>query len=138
MKLTCKGHIYDVQDAQMHSFCGQFLVLMSAGILGKWHPIIWSCISLWVFSYNFLRCFENNFLEHLYTVEKDSTVITRDSFKNYILACEISNQMHTNLEKRKVPPAFSGNIVQKWCSAQNFVLYLWLKFLKNTFKVVYT
>ena len=45
--------------------------------------------------------------------EKDSIAATRDSFKNCILARKISNQMHTNFEKRKVPQTASGNFAQK-------------------------
>ena len=51
MKWTCKRHTYERPGRQMHSFLTQFLVLMSACILAKLHPIIWSCISVWVFSY---------------------------------------------------------------------------------------
>ena len=47
------------------------------------------------------------------STKKDSLVTTRDSFKNCILACKIDNQMHTNLEKRKVPQAVSSNFFQK-------------------------
>ena len=48
------------------------------------------------------------FLEHLCTmdsinsIEKDSIAAAQDSFKNCILACKISNQMHTNFEKKKL------------------------------------
>ena len=34
--------------------------------------------------------------------EKDSIATTQDSFKDCILACKISNQMHTNFEKKTV------------------------------------
>ena len=47
------------------------------------------------------------------SVEKDSIAITSDSFKDCILACKISNQVHTDFEKRKVPQAASVNFVQK-------------------------
>ena len=47
------------------------------------------------------------------SIEKDSIATTPDSFKDCILACKISNQVHTNFEKRKVPQAASGNFVQK-------------------------
>ena len=69
------------------------------------------------------------FLEHLCkmtsisSIEKDSIAITPDSFKDYILACKISNQVHTNFEKRKVPQAPSGNSVQKWLFCKTYVLY---------------
>ena len=68
------------------------------------------------------------YLEHLCTmasislIEKDSIVPTRHSFKNYVLACKISNQMHTNFEEREVPQAVSGNFVKKWLSVGH-VLY---------------
>ena len=47
------------------------------------------------------------------SVKKDSIAPTRDSFKNCILACETSDQMHTNFQKRKISQAASGNFVQK-------------------------
>ena len=47
------------------------------------------------------------------SIEKDSIVTTPRSFKNFILTCKISNQMHTNFEKRKVPQAERDNIDQK-------------------------
>ena len=68
------------------------------------------------------------FLEHLCTMtsissfEKDSIVTTRDSFKNCILACKISNQTHTYFEKRKVPQTASGNFGQKWLFCKTYVL----------------
>ena len=36
------------------------------------------------------------------SIEKDFIATTPDSFKDCILACKISNQVHTDLEKRKV------------------------------------
>ena len=39
IKWTCKRHTYERPGRQMHSFRKQFLVLMSAGILAKLHPI---------------------------------------------------------------------------------------------------
>ena len=47
------------------------------------------------------------------SVENDSTATTLGSFKDCILACKVSNQVHTNIEKRKVPQPDSGNFVQK-------------------------
>ena len=47
------------------------------------------------------------------SIEKDSIITTQDSFKNCILACKISNKMHTNFVKRNVAQAASGNLVQK-------------------------
>ena len=47
------------------------------------------------------------------SIEKDSISTTGDSFKSCIVTCKISNQMHINFEKRKVPQAASGNFVQK-------------------------
>ena len=46
--------------------------------------------------------------------EKESITTAQDSFKDCIFACKISDQIHTNFEKRKVPQAASGNFVQKW------------------------
>ena len=90
------------------------------------------------------------FLEHLCTVafigsnEKDFIASTRDSCKACILACKISNQVHTNFKKRRVQQAASRNFVQKWLFCKTYVLYnIWFfyllqKFLKNTFEVGYT
>ena len=47
------------------------------------------------------------------SIEKDSIATTPDFFKDCILACKISIQVHTNFEERKVPQAASGNFVQK-------------------------
>ena len=47
------------------------------------------------------------------SIEEDSIATTPDSFRDCILTCKISNQVHTNFEKRKVPQAASGNFVQK-------------------------
>ena len=47
------------------------------------------------------------------SIENDSTATTLDSFKDCILACKVSNQVRTNIEKRKVPQPGSGNFVQK-------------------------
>ena len=57
------------------------------------------------------------------STEKDSIATTRDSFKDCILACKISNQMHTNFKKRKVPQAASGSFFQKWLFCKTYVLY---------------
>ena len=51
--------------------------------------------------------------------------------------------MHKNLEKRNVQQAASGSFLQKWLlcktwSVQYVLLYLWPKFLKNTFEVVHS
>ena len=64
----------------------------------------------------------------LSSIEKDTIVTTRDSFKDCMLACKIRNQMHTNFEKRKVPQAISNNFAQKWlfcktCSIHHLFLY---------------
>ena len=79
------------------------------------------------------------FLEHsckmasISSIEKDSIATTPDSFKDCLLACKISNQEHTNFQKRKVQQAASGNFVRKLlfcktCSVQYVLLYLWPKF----------
>ena len=47
------------------------------------------------------------------TTEKDSAAATPDSFKDSIIICKISNQVHTNFEKRKVQQAASSNFVKK-------------------------
>ena len=77
------------------------------------------------------------------SIEKNSTATTPDYFKDCILACKISNQVHTNFEKRKVPQAASGNFVQKWLLFKTYVLYnicffIGLCFFKNTFEIVHT
>ena len=85
------------------------------------------------------------FLEDLCTmvslssIEKDSIATTRDSFKDYILACKIRNQMYTNFEKRKVPQTVSGNIPQNSCSVRHtfctiFVLLSVAKVLEKHFR----
>ena len=56
------------------------------------------------------------------SIEKDSIATTRDSFKDCILACKISNQMHKSFEKRKVPQAASANFIQKWLFCKTYVL----------------
>ena len=45
------------------------------------------------------------------SIEKDSIAATQDSFKDCILACKSSNQMHTNFEKRKVAQTANDNFV---------------------------
>ena len=123
MKWTSKRHTYERPGRQMHSFevvfcCGHFLISSS------------------------------NILEHsckmasISSIEKDSIATTPDSFKDCLLACKISNQEHTNFQKRKVQQAASGNFVRKLlfcktCSVQYVFLYLWPKFQKNTFEVVH-
>ena len=47
------------------------------------------------------------------SIKEDSIATTPDSFKYCILACKISNQAHTDFEKRKVPQAASGNLFQR-------------------------
>ena len=72
-----------------------------------------------MFPYKLPQFGKRLYLEHLCTmasissVKKDSIAPTRDSFKNCILACETSDQMHTNFQKRKISQAASGNFVQK-------------------------
>ena len=57
------------------------------------------------------------------SIEKHSVATTPDSFKDCIIACKISNQVHTKLEKRKFQQAASGNFVQKWLFCKTYVLY---------------
>ena len=67
--------------------------------------------------HKFLKYFGKTFFRALVDdgfVEKNYITTTRDSFKDFIFACKIRNQMHTNFEKRKVPLIFSGNFAQKW------------------------
>ena len=45
------------------------------------------------------------------SIEKDSISVTQDSFKDCIVACKISNQMHTNFEKRKFAQTGNDNFV---------------------------
>ena len=47
----------------------------------------------------------------------------KDSFKDCIIARKISNQVHTNFEKRKVQQAARSNFVQKWPFHKTYVLY---------------
>ena len=73
------------------------------------------------------------------SIGKHSIAITRDSLKNCTLACKTRNKIHNNFEKRKVPKLFSGILVKNGCSACSVqCMYLWPKFLKNKFEVVYT
>ena len=87
MKWTWKRHTYERRGRQMHSFRTQFLILVSGGVLGKLHPIIWSCISLWMFPYKLPQFGKCLYLEHLCTMasisslKKDYIAPTRDSFK---------------------------------------------------------
>ena len=57
------------------------------------------------------------------SIEKGSIATTRDYFKNFELACKISNQMHTNFKKSKVPQATRGNFAPKWLFCKTDVLY---------------
>ena len=56
-----------------------------------------------------------------YSIEKDSIATTRDSFKDCILACKISNQMYIDLEKRKVPQAAvpQAKVPRNGCSVRH-------------------
>ena len=151
MKWTCKWHTYERPGLQMHSFPTHFLVLMPAGIVAKLQPIIWSCISLLMFSYKFLQYFETHLFRTLvyndlckFNWDRFRSNYSIDSFKDCLLACKISNQVPTNFEERKVPQAASGNFVQKWLLCKTNVLYNICFFicgqnsLKNMFEVVHT
>ena len=74
------------------------------------------------------------------SIEKDSIATTQDSFKDCILACKISNQMHTNFEKRKFAQTDNDNFVvlSDICSVQYLFFHLWQKFLQNMFEIVRT
>ena len=116
MKWTCKGrHTYECPRCQVDSFRTPFLVLMSAGIAAK-SEVVFRCGCFLTSSSTISKTL---LLKHLCTmafissIEKDYIAATGDSFKDCILTCKISNQLHTNLEKRKVPQAASGNFVQK-------------------------
>ena len=76
------------------------------------------------------------FLGHLGTIEKDSIATTPHSFKDCILACKISNQVHTNFEKKNVSQTASGNFIQKWLLCKTYVLYNVCFFIcgKNSWK----
>ena len=108
MKWTCKGHTYGHPGRQMHSFCTHILGLMFAAIVAKLHPIIFiSFVCVFLYVPPIFR--KHLFLEHFCTmasissIEKDSIAVTLDVFQYCILTCKISNQVHTNFEKRKVP-----------------------------------
>ena len=109
----------------MHSFRTQFLVFMSADIVAKLHPIIWSCIWLWVISYKFLQYFENTFFRTLvydgfYKFKRERFhSIYSGFFQSLYLGCKVSNQVNTNSQ----PLAASGNFVQKWLFCKKYVLY---------------
>ena len=72
------------------------------------------------------------------TTEKDSAAATPDSFKDSIIICKISNQVHTNFEKRKVQQAASSNFVQKWLFCKTYVLYIMCFFIcgQNSWKTL--
>ena len=57
------------------------------------------------------------------SMEKGSIATARDYFKNLVLACKISNQIHANFKKRKVPQAARGNFAQKWLFCKTDVLH---------------
>ena len=113
----------------MHSSRTQFLVFMSANIVAKLHPIIWSCIWLWMISYKFLQYFENTFFRTLvydgfykFKPERFHSIYS-GFFQSLYLGCKVINQVNTNFEKRNVPQAASGNFVQKWLFCKKYVLY---------------
>ena len=121
--------MYERPGRQMHSFRTQFLVLMSADIVAKLHPIIWSCIWLRVISYKFLQYFESTYFRTLayngfYKFKRERFhSIYSGFFQSLYLGCKVSNQVNTNFEKRNVPQAASGNFVQKWLVCKECVLY---------------
>ena len=77
----------------------------------------------------FLYCppifWKHLFLEHLCTmtsissIEKHSVATTPDSFKDCIIACKISNQVHTNLEKRKFNKQPAAILFRNDCSVRH-------------------
>ena len=66
------------------------------------------------------------------SIEKDYIATTRDSFNDCILACKISNQVHTNFKKRKVPQAGGGIFVQKWLFLRHmfYTIFVFLSMAK--------
>ena len=56
------------------------------------------------------------------SIEKDSIVTTRGSFKDYVIACKIGNQIHTKFKKRNILQATSESFAQKWLFCKTYVL----------------
>ena len=122
MKWTCKRHTYECTVRQRHSFRTQFLVFKSARISAKLQPeVVFRCGLFLISSSNISKTpfFRTLVYEGFY--KGCFYKVSRDSFKNCILACKISNQMHTNFEKRKVPQAASDNFVQKLLFCKTYV-----------------
>ena len=69
------------------------------------------------------------------SIEKDSIVITRDFFKDYMLVCNIGNQMHAKFQEKYFHQAVSARFAQKsfFCKRyeQNVLHYEWQKSLKS-------
>ena len=82
---------------------------------------------------------KNLFLEHLCkmvsisSIEKDSIATARDSFKDCIFTCNISNKMHTNVEKRKVSQAARVILLKNCCSVRHMfcTIFVHLKFFEK-------
>ena len=53
------------------------------------------------------------------SIEKDSIATTPDSFKDCILACKVSNQVHTNFEKRDVHKQPVAILFKNDCSVRH-------------------
>ena len=110
MKRTCKKVYICRPGRRMHSFCRQFLGIMSRKV-----PLIFR---------------KYLFKEHLgaiafiSSVEKDFIVTTQDFFKYCILGCKIRNQMRINFEKRKVLQAASRNFVHKTYVFYNICFFI--------------
>ena len=133
----------------MFSFCTQFLVLMFASIVAKLHPIIWSCILLWVFSYKFLQYYKNTFFRtivydgfykiRLLKILKQLLVILSKiaSFHVKLAIKCIQTSRKEKFHKQPVVILFKNDCSVRHMFCIIFV-YLWPKFLKIPFEVVHT
>ena len=102
----------------MQSFRKTFLGMMSPSISAKLHllsEVVFQCEFFLLSSSNISKTpfFRTLAMASISLIKKDYIATTRDSSKYDILVCKIRNQIHTNLEKKKVPQQASGNFGQK-------------------------
>ena len=118
MKWACKRHTYDVQASNAQLSYENFGSVVCSNFF-------------------FRILLHDGFFK--FNWEKDCIAATWDSFKDFILACKMRNQMYANFEKGKVPRAVISNFTQKWLCCKAYALfYLRPKFLNNTFEILCT
>ena len=134
---------------QIHSFCKQFLGLMSLGILAKLHPIIWSCISVWLLSCKFLQHFENTFFKNTCVrlllqlrLRKIPSQLLEIFQKIVSLSVKLEIKCRKwrkeRFQKQPVVILFKNDSSVRHMFCTILFLNLWPNFLKNTFEVVHT